>query len=300
MSNITRPISALPEVRLQLEKMEPEFAKMLPQHISPDKFVRVVLTAIQDNPDLLAVERRSLFNACMRAATDGLIPDGKRGAIVVYRDKKRGTKMAQWVPMIAGLREMVRNSGEIVTWDAHVVCEHDQWEYEEGDHARILHKPVRGDRGPVIAAYSIARLRNGEISREWMWIEELDKVRAASRAEGGPWTFWFDEMCKKTVAKRHAKVLPMSTDIEGMFEREDAEARPPPVRKEDDPTRSATVRALDRLAKGSNAAGPDAWTDNPGEQAEIDEGDPDQDEIVDEGEYAESDDEQLPEQEQRR
>jgi hypothetical protein len=94
----------------------------------------------------------------------------------------------------------------------------------------------------------------------------------------------------------------MSTDIEGMFEREDAETRPPaPVPKSDDPTRSATVRALDRLAKGSNAAkGPDAWTDNPGEQAEIDEGDPDQDEIIDEGEYAESDDEQLPEQEQRK
>jgi recombination protein RecT len=248
--------SALPEVRMQLDAMAAQFAAVLPKHIPPAKFVRVVVTAIQNNPELLDVDRRSLFNACMRAATDGLIPDGRLGAIVIFKDKTG--KKAQWLPMIAGIRQKVRNSGEIADWTAHVVHERDQWDYEEGDNPHILHKPVRGDRGPIIAAYSIARLRSGEVSREWMWREELDQVRAVSKAERGPWQQWESEMYRKTVAKRHSKVLPMSTDIEGLFQREQAaEAEhdePPPRTISDDERRIATMTdALDHLA-GNNGA----------------------------------------------
>uniref|UniRef100_UPI00195373C4 recombinase RecT n=1 Tax=Klebsiella aerogenes TaxID=548 RepID=UPI00195373C4 len=45
----------------------------------------------------------------------GLLPDGREGAIVEFSGK------AQWMPMIGGLRKKVRNSGEIATWEAHVV-----------------------------------------------------------------------------------------------------------------------------------------------------------------------------------
>ena len=96
------------EVRLQLETMGQQFAAVLPKHIPVERFGRVVLTAIQTNPDLLMAERRSLWNAAMRAAQDGLMPDGRLGALVVYRDKKRGP-IAQWMPMIAGIRQKVRN-----------------------------------------------------------------------------------------------------------------------------------------------------------------------------------------------
>ncbi|HEX3412893.1 MAG TPA: recombinase RecT, partial [Stellaceae bacterium] len=249
---MARAQSALPEVRKQLHDMAAQFAAVLPAHIPPTKFVRVVITAIQNNPELLDVDRRSLFNACMQAATDGLIPDGRLGAIVVYKDRKRGTKNARWMPMIAGIRQKVRNSGEISDWTAHVVHENDKWDYQEGDDAHILHKPVRGDRGPVIAAYSIAKLRDGDISREWMWIEELNKVREMSQADWGPWSNWTDEMYKKTVARRHSKVLPMSTDIESMFARETENEPAPAVQArpvDDDAARIATMtEALDRLS----------------------------------------------------
>jgi recombination protein RecT len=303
MSDYVRP-SALPEIRMQLDAMAAQFAAVLPKHIPPNKFVRVVITAIQNNPDLLEVDRRSLFNACMRAATDGLLPDGRLGAIVIYKDKKRGIKTAQWLAMIAGLRQKVRNSGEIATWDAHVVHERDHWEYEEGDNPHIYHKPVRGDRGPVVAAYSIARLRSGELSREWMWIEDLDKARAVSSASSGPWQQWPEEMYRKTVAKRHAKVLPMSTDIEGLLD----DGEPPPaamIKPDEDNGRIATmVEALDRISgKGgddrSAVAVPAAAANAPpdsfpgdidmrtGEEIDRERGN----EFIDQGEYAPGDDE---------
>jgi recombination protein RecT len=211
------------DARLQLDRMLGQFATVLPKHIPAERFGRVVLTAVQTTPELLNVERRSLWNACMRAAQDGLLPDGRLAALVVFKDKKRGP-IAQYMPMIAGIRQKIRNSGEVSTFDAHVVHEKDLFDYELGDDPHIVHRPVRGDRGKIIAAYSVALLKDGSRSREVMWIDEIEQVRKMSRAgDGGPWVTWYGEMCKKTVARRHAKVLPMSSDIDDLLRQDDGE-----------------------------------------------------------------------------
>ena len=217
---ITTP-NAVAEIRTQLDTMLGQFATVLPSHIPVERFGRVVLTAVQTNPELLNVERRSLWNAAMKAAQDGLLPDGRLGALVVYRDKKRGP-IAQWLPMIAGIRQKVRNSGEIATWDVHVVHERDYFDYQLGDLPHIEHRPVRGERGGIIAAYSVATLKGGEKSREVMWVDEIHEIRQRSKMpDSGPWITDFGEMCKKTVAKRHSKVLPMSTDLDDLLRRDD-------------------------------------------------------------------------------
>jgi recombination protein RecT len=219
--------TAIAEFRMQQHNMVEQYRAALPPHIPVERFCRVAETAIQTNPDLLGVERRSLFNALMRAAQDGLLPDGRLGAIVIYKDKRRGP-IAQWLPMIAGIRQKVRNSGEVSTWEVHIVHEKDQFDFELGDSPRIVHRPVPGSRGNIIAAYSIAVMKDGGVSREVMWIDEIEDVRKASRyPDGGPWVTWYGEMCKKTVAKRHAKVLPMSSDLDDLLRRDDEDAEPP-------------------------------------------------------------------------
>ena len=129
----------------------------------------------------------------------------------------------QWMPMIAGIRKKVRNSGEIATWEVQVVHAKDHFEFELGDDPFIKHRPyMDGDRGAIIAAYSVATLKSGEKSREVMTKTQIDKVRAASKSKDrGPWVDWYDEMCRKTVARRHAKVLPMSTDLDDVIRRDD-------------------------------------------------------------------------------
>jgi len=219
MSN--RP-NQVAEIRTQLDTMLGQFATVLPKHIPVERFGRTVLTAVQTNPELLNVDRRSLWNSCMKAAQDGLLPDGREGALVTYRSKSG--PIAQWLPMIAGIRKKVRNSGEIATWDVHVVHEKDYFEFELGDLPHITHRPVRGDRGRIIAAYSVALLKSGERSREVMWVDEIEDIRKRSRAgDSGPWRTDYGEMCKKTVAKRHSKVLPMSTDLDDLLRRDDDE-----------------------------------------------------------------------------
>ena len=203
-----------------------QFSAALPKHIPQERFARVVMTAVQRNPDLLKADRQSLWNSAMQAASDGLLPDGREGALVVYntKDRDQWIKKVQWLPMVAGLRKKVRNSGEIVDWTAHVVHAKDEFAFELGDDPFIKHKPfMGGDRGPVIAAYSVATLKGGEKSREVMTRAELDKVRNASKSKDkGPWVDWFEEMCRKSVAKRHSKVLPMNSDLDDLMRRDEA------------------------------------------------------------------------------
>jgi recombination protein RecT len=217
------------QFRDDLKRMEPEFTRALPPHIPVARFMRVVQTAVQNNSKLLGCTRQSLFNACVQAAYDGLYPDGREGAIVPYgedEDGKGKSEIARWMPMVLGLRKKARNSGMLSDWNVQVVQEGDEWSYQLGDRPFIHHVPaMRGGRTrDVIAAYSVATYKDGMISREVMNIDQIrDIQRFCSKAKKGPWNTkeFFPEMCRKTVARLHAKQLPMSTDLDTLMRRDD-------------------------------------------------------------------------------
>ena len=209
------PIEAM---RGTLVKMQPEFQAALPPQIPVEKFIRTTLTAVQMNPELLGADRRSLLGACMKAAQDGLLLDGREAAPVIFRTKE-GPKV-QYMPMVGGILKKIRNSGELASISAHVAYDKDHFEYELGDNESITHKPFLGeDRGKPIAVYAVAKTKDGAIYREVMSVADVDKVRQASRAkDAGPWVQWWDEMAKKTVIRRMAKRLPSSADVDQVLQ----------------------------------------------------------------------------------
>lgn len=227
-----KPTSEIQVLRVQADSMGEQFKAALPAHLPAERFMRVFMTAVQQNPRLVAADRRSLWNAAIKAAQDGLLPDGREGAIVPYYNNKDKCYMAQWMPMIAGLRKKVRNSGEIKDWYVEVVYAGDGFKYQKGDDPRLFHEPVpphertgkeNDPRKGIIAAYSIAVLKDGsKTAPEVMWIEEIEATRSRSRAkDDGPWITDYAEMCRKTVARRHSKSLPMSTDLDDLIRRDD-------------------------------------------------------------------------------
>lgn len=225
MNQQSSPGQMLVAFRRDLDGMESGFSKVLPSHINVAKFRRVIETEMQKNPRLLFCDLHSLKQACMLAAQDGLLPDGKDGAIVYFKNKS-GALIAQWMPMIGGIRKKVHQSGELLDWNVQVVFEGDLFDYELGDEPFIRHKPslTGGRTRPVVGAYSIATYKNGYKSREFMNVDQIEDVRrATSRSEKGPWSnkVFYPEMCRKTVARLHAKQLPMSSDIEDIMHRDD-------------------------------------------------------------------------------
>lgn len=213
-----RALSPIEAMRGTLVRMQPEFAAALPPQIPAEKFIRTAMTAVQMQPDLLNADRRSLMAACMKAAQDGLLPDGRESAFVIFRGKAGA--QVQFMPMIGGLLKKLRNSGDLSSISANVVYERDEFTYELGDEEFIKHKPYLGsERGKPIAVYAIAKLKDGSVMREVMSVDEVEKVRNVSRAkDSGPWSQWWGEMARKTVLRRLMKRLPSSSDLDRVLE----------------------------------------------------------------------------------
>jgi recombination protein RecT len=115
------------------------------------------------------------------------------------------------------------------------VYENDEFDYQLGDEEKIHHKPTLRNRGALIAVYSIVVMKDGEKSREVMSVDDVNAIRKRSRSpDKGPWATDFDEMAKKTVIRRHAKRLPMSTDLDGLVTRDDDFEEPTPAPKVDE------------------------------------------------------------------
>jgi len=214
MSTAVRPLD---QIRGQIDTMKPQFAAALPAHISAEKFARVVMTAVGQSSDLQNADRASLFAASLKCATDGLIPDGREAAIVTFG------KQAQYMPMMAGILKKVRNSKELSSLDAQVVYSNDKFTYRPGiDEVPVFEPDWFGDRGKAVGCYAVAKLRDGSAYVEVMNVQQIEQVRAVSRAKGpGPWVQWWDEMARKTALRRLCKRLPMSTDLESLIQRDD-------------------------------------------------------------------------------
>jgi len=193
----------------------PEFrqqvAAVLPANISFDRFSQTTVVALQNNADLLNADRQSLYNGISRAASDGLMPDGKEGALVIF-NKKIGNnfvKSVQWMPMVEGIIKQMGKAG-IKAYAASVYAndEIEVWNDDDGQH--IKHKPVVfGDRGDMVGVFACAKV--GEQTYvETLNLGEIDKIRSASRSgNGGPWAAWPDRMAQKSALHRLKKRLPI-------------------------------------------------------------------------------------------
>lgn len=214
----TKPSRPIDVLRKQLANL-PEIAQNLPSTVSPEKFRNVVITAANMNPSLLDADRRSLLGACVKCAADGLLPDGRDAALVMFG------KQVQYMPMIAGLIRRARNSGQIAGISVQVVHAKDDFVWAPDDFDKpITHRPPRlgEDRGEPIGAYAVVKLADGTVMHDVMPVKDIEKVRNVSRAKGnGPWVQWWDQMARKTVFRRLSKYLPADAAPHTLMSRDD-------------------------------------------------------------------------------
>src|SRR5215207_2083731 len=140
------------EFRQALDDEVRNFKVMLPQHVPVEKFRRVVLTAVIQDPKLFQADRRSLFMAAQKCASDGLLPDGREAVLLPFNTKVKrklpdGTQQETWVdlvqyiPMIQGIRTRMRNTGMVASAEAYVVHRNDTFFQKFGSDPQIVHEP---------------------------------------------------------------------------------------------------------------------------------------------------------------
>jgi recombination protein RecT len=198
-----------------LEKMKGQMSRALPKHMTPDRMARVAITSVQRTPKLLQCTEKSLAGAIMQASQLGLEPDGVLGHAYLIPYGKQCNFLIGYKGLIA----LARRSGEIQSIHAVAVYKDDLFHYERGLDEKLVHKPSREPSNhaakDVVAAYAVARLKDGAVQWEVMERWAVDTIRDRSQAgKSGPWVTDYAEMAKKTVLRRLCKTLPLSVETE--------------------------------------------------------------------------------------
>jgi recombination protein RecT len=204
------------ELESVLNEMLPRLRESLPAYVTPERIMRVAINAFGARPELRECTKLSLLGGIVKASQMGLEIDlMDEATLVAFWSNKRKVKEAQLMIGYQGLMKLGLNSGLIGKWSAHVVYEKDTFSYSYGTDEHLKHVPYHGsDRGPIVAAYSIVRFKNGFYDFVVVGREDLDRVRAVSRdSEGNFWTQWEDRMSMKTAIRAHYKTLPKSREM---------------------------------------------------------------------------------------
>lgn len=200
-----------------IRAMEPEIKKALPSVMTPERFTRMALSALNTNPKLCECSQMSFLAALMNAAQLGLEPNTSLGQAYLIPYKNKGVLECQFQIGYKGLIDLVYRNEMVQTIQAHCVYENDEFEYELGLNPKLVHKPALKDRGEIILFYAMFRLQNGGCGFEVMSKEDVDQY-AKTYSQGihssySPWNTNYEEMAKKTVIKRVLKYAPLKTDF---------------------------------------------------------------------------------------
>lgn len=208
-------------IRDLVSSYQSEFAKVLPKHLTPERFVRVALTALTKTPKLAECDKSSFMSAMLTLSQLGLEPDGRLAHLIPFNNRKANRVDCQLIIDYKGLVELAMRSGLIASIHADIVCENDEFEYDIGEIKR--HKiNLKQPRGSAYAVYALIKMRDGGTKTEVMTMEEVNKIRARSRSgNDGPWASDFNEMAKKTVFRRASKWLSLSPEFRDALDKDD-------------------------------------------------------------------------------
>ena len=207
-------------IQQYIQRMQGEIAKALPSVITPERFTRIVLSAISSNPKLAECTPQSFLGAMMTSAQLGCEVNTPLGqAYLIPRwNSAKGVNECQFQLGYKGLIDLAYRSGEVTMIGAHVVYANDEFEYELGLEPVLRHKPAISNRGDPIYVYAMFRTKDGGYGFECMSMEDIRKHAqqfsdAYKKGYFSPWKSNFEEMAKKTVLKKVLKYAPLKTDF---------------------------------------------------------------------------------------
>jgi len=198
--------------------MEGQIAKALPSVLTPERFTRMVLSALSTNPKLCECTPKSFLGAMMQAAQLGVEPNTPLGQAYLIPYKNKGILECQFQLGYKGLLDLAYRSGEVTIIQAHEVYENDVFEYELGLEPKLRHVPTTGEKGAVTHYYAMFKTKSGGYGFHVMSRAEVDAFarkysQAYKNGYSTPWTTNFDEMAKKTVLKACLKYAPIKTEF---------------------------------------------------------------------------------------
>ena len=232
----TQPLRQVKSVKQLLlnDNARDQLAAVAAKHMSPERMMRVVASAIRTTPKLQQCDPMSFLGALMQCAALGLEPNDVRGLayLIPFDKREKNPQTGKWevvgthVQLIVGYRgliDLARRSGHITSISANIHYSDDElWVYEEGTEAVLRHRP--GPReGRKLHSYAIAKFNDGGHAYVVLPWSHVMRIRDGSqgwqtavrngKTDEAPWKKYEDEMAKKTAIRALAKYLPLSVEM---------------------------------------------------------------------------------------
>jgi recombination protein RecT len=230
----------------------------LPRHMTPERMLRTMVSAVQRAPLLAKADLRTLVGAFLTCSQVGLEPNTPLGHLWLIPFKKRSwnpqtrardieSVEVQLVFGYPGLLDLSYRSPLVTSIGAHVVFEGDHFDYDYGTSSFLSHKPKGGgvNRRPVFA-YMTAKLRDG-FAFEVLPYEDVLRIRNGSQAyqqairakeeaesngrrppltyTEAPWVKYETAMARKTAFRSGSKWLPRSVELASVIAIDEAQER---------------------------------------------------------------------------
>lgn len=199
-----------------IKAMEPEIKRALPKVMTPERFTRMALSALNTTPKLKECTQMSFLAALMNAAQLGLEPNTPLGQAYLIPYKNKGVYEVQFQIGYKGLLDLAYRSPQLQTVQAHCVYENDMFSYELGLHPQLIHRPTMEEQGELRCVYAMFKTVNGGFGFEVMSKNAIEahakQYSKAYDSSFSPWKTDFESMAKKTVIKQVLKYAPVKTD----------------------------------------------------------------------------------------
>lgn len=218
--NLALP-ATVPALNKLFAQMGPHITAAIPRTVKLDsqRLSRLVLTTVQKTPDLMQCTAGSILGSLMQAAALGLECDGTLGHAYLIPFKRTCTLLIGY----RGYIVLAMRTDQVSSIFASAVYADDAWQVELGTDPFIKHVPRRPDpainaagaiaRG-IVAFYAVCKMKDGSVKFEWMWKEDVDAIRARSRAgQSGPWVTDYVPMGAKTAIRKLCKTLGLSAEL---------------------------------------------------------------------------------------
>lgn len=179
-----------------------------------------LLKSMRDDDKFHTASQTTFIESVIRAAKDGVVPDGKEGAIVRYAAE------FQYQPMRDGMVKVIWSTGMVRDINDNVVTENEEktgrFKYMEGDAGFIEHQKDlnRKDTDVIVAAYCVINLNNGGKIIEIVPKADLEKIAATAKSQKarGAWKL---EMHRKAAIRRAVKRMPKTRRLSQMIAHDD-------------------------------------------------------------------------------
>ena len=205
------------DVKQLLERYELQIKQVAPRVVTPERMMRLLYTAVARVPELAECSAASLIGSFLEVASLGLeVGIAGQAWILPFYNSRKSCKEATLIVGYRGFCTLMWRSELIASVEAEVVREGDLFEWQKGTDGFLRHRRGEGTQyGEVTDVYAIIRTTKSVVPIwDVMTRDDVDRIRNRSRAkDSGPWVTDYEEMAKKTLLRRLAKLAPIS--IEG-------------------------------------------------------------------------------------